>query len=392
MTIGISGPIAVAHFVRYLSGQADRHAHRGLGGTQVNHLGAALLAQGHRVIIFTLCPHTTQEVVLSGEHLTICIGPYRPTGRLRAHDFFRTERTYLSHAIVRERPDIVHAHWTYEFALGALQSDLPTLITVRDWAPTILRLHPSIYRVVRLLMAGWVFGTGSRFVATSPYIQTRLTRWLRRHVPLIPNAVPDEIFYAPTRQANAEAPLLISINNGFGKRKNVHTLLIAFAEVRRRRQHARLALVGRDYEEGGAAHWWARQHGLDDGVSFVGEVPYADVLAQLRRASLLVHPALEESFGNTLVEAMAQGTPVIGGRESGAVPWVLGAGEAGTLVDVTRPEVVAQAVIDLLDNPGTWSAMSRAGKQYAHDCFRLSATVRQYEHLYEDIHREALSA
>lgn len=44
------------------------------------------------------------------------------------------------------------------------------------------------------------------------------------------------------------------------------------------------------------------------------------------------------------------GTPVIGGRDSGAVPWVLDHGRAGELVDVRSEAEVAQALVRNLDS------------------------------------------
>ena len=68
---------------------------------------------------------------------------------------------------------------------------------------------------------------------------------------------------------------------------------------------------------------------------------------------------MEESFGNTLVEAMMLGTPVIGGRDSGAVPWVLDSGRAGELVNVRSEVEVVQALVRHL-HPGPIAPPARA--------------------------------
>jgi hypothetical protein len=102
-SIGMLGPIVVADFKEYL------HPHyrleelpKGLGGTPVNILTRELLRRGKRLTIFTLDPVVQDEVILEGENLRICIGPFRPK---RARDFFSIERAYLLRVIQRERPD-----------------------------------------------------------------------------------------------------------------------------------------------------------------------------------------------------------------------------------------------------------------------------------------------
>ncbi len=69
----------------------------------------------------------------------------------------------------------------------------------------------------------------------------------------------------------------------------------------------RLAFVGR----GPLAEPLARRHGATPGIVLHGRLPPAEVAALLRRARLLLHPSELESFGLTILEAMAAGTPVI---------------------------------------------------------------------------------
>src|SRR3954464_4395902 len=135
--IGMLGPISVDAFRDHLDrASRDRSVAKGLGGTPVNLLSLQLLRRGWAVTIFTLDPGVEDELLLEGPGLRICVGPFR---RIRARDFFKIERRYLLRAIQRERPDILHAHWTYEYALAAQASGLPHLITAHDAPINVLR-------------------------------------------------------------------------------------------------------------------------------------------------------------------------------------------------------------------------------------------------------------
>jgi L-malate glycosyltransferase len=380
-TIGIAGPVTIEALLPYLDRRTGR-VPAGLGGVPVTALVTELLRLGHSVVVATLSPDVHEDVVLQGPCLRVHIGRYRRSGRAR--DAFRTERRAIRRALEQERPDVVHAHWTYEFALGALSSGTPTLVTIRDWAPTILRFHKDPYRAVRLLMHIATLARGRHFSTTSPYIVTAAARW-HRSAQLVPNALADHWFDDRVRQPRPDAPVLVSVNSGFSARKNGTTLLQAFGIVRRSHPRARLWLFGGDYEEQGPAHRWAQDRSLHVGVEFRGAVPHADAMAAIADADVLVHPSLEESFGMTLVEAMAQGTPVIGGAASGAVPWVLDHGTAGRLTDVSSHESLAASIDELITDTSSWLAYSQQGFERASTTFRLSTIVQQYLGIYGEL-------
>jgi glycosyltransferase involved in cell wall biosynthesis len=80
-------------------------------------------------------------------------------------------------------------------------------------------------------------------------------------------------------------------------------------------------------------HWDSLK--LLKNVNLLGSIKHDDLIDILDDSSLLVHPSLEETFGNTLIEAMARRLPVLGGENSGAVPYVLNYGKAGFLCNVS---------------------------------------------------------
>jgi L-malate glycosyltransferase len=384
-TIGIAGPIAPAALAAHLDVPASRLP-VGLGGVPVTSLATELLDRGHRVVVVTCSPDVTEDVVATGPRLELHVGPHRPRGRAR--DAFATERAAVRRALRRTRPDVVHAHWSYEYGLGALASEVPTLLTLHDWAPTILRYHRDAYRVVRLGMHAVALARARHLTAVSPYIGSAAARW-RRPASVVPNGLPDRWFDATPRRLAVTSPTVVSVNSGFGERKNTTTLLRAFALLRRTQPTARLELIGDGHQAGGAAQRWAETRGLTDAVSFLGPLPYPRTMERVAAADVLVHPSLEESFGMTLIEAMAQGTPVVGGAASGAVPWVLDGGAAGALTDVTSADAIAATVRDVLADADGWQERSRRGFAHASANYRLSHVADRYLAHYDQVLRDA---
>lgn len=80
---------------------------------------------------------------------------------------------------------------------------------------------------------------------------------------------------------------------------------------------------------------------------FLGFVPYDDLASLYRSAAVVAHPALDEGFGLTVLEAMACGAPTITSSTS-SLPEV--AGDAAVLVDPEDVEALGTAMVNVLSD------------------------------------------
>jgi L-malate glycosyltransferase len=386
--VGMLSPITVADYRSLLHPGAWRDGLPvGMGATPTNLLCRELAARGQRLTIFTHDPAVKDEVVLDGDNLRICIGPYGgPPGRRPARDFFRVEREYLLRTIARERPDLLHAQWTYLYALAAQASGLPHLITAHDAPLNVLRHEFIPYRVAHTLMALRVVSRARHVVSVSPYVADHLRRWMfyRGEQAVIPNGMPQSLFDRPPAPQRDGGPVrYATILNGWSTLKNGRAALAAFAEVRRRRPGDELVMIGYGHGPGEAAEAWARRAGVDAGVRFAGYLPHEAALRCLAdEVDVLVHPSLEESFSMVIAEASALGLPVIGGSRSGAVPWTLDEGRAGLLVDVRSPAELAGAMLELAGSAELRDAWGRKGRENALHRFHVGVVAEAYQAAY----------
>jgi glycosyltransferase involved in cell wall biosynthesis len=270
--------------------------------------------------------------------------------------------------------NLVHAHWTYEFALSALKLNRPVVVTAHDWAPAILRFHRDPYRVARLVMQRMVLRRAEYVTTVSPYLQQQLAQLSSRDVDVIPNPVrlPE---WKPRTQRHRPA-VVGSALNGFTRRKNAESLLEGFALFRESHDGAELLMAGDGFEPGGPANRWAKSRGLAEAVTFLGPLPAVEIPEFMCSLDVFVSPSLEESFGMTLIEAIIEGTPVVGGSASGSVPWVLNFGEAGELVNVQDAESIAGGIARSLDMD---ESTRKARRDYVRQNFSLGHVVDQYE-------------
>lgn len=140
-------------------------------------------------------------------------------------------------------------------------------------------------------------------------------------------------------------------------RKNLATMLDAFRKLDR--ADLTLVLVG-------AAGWQVSVDELvaplGDRVRVLGFVPNGDRDALYAGASVFCYPSLFEGFGLPVLEAMAQGTPVVTSLGTATEE---AAGDAGIVVDPTDPGAIAEAMAAVLDDEALAARLSEAGRARA---------------------------
>ena len=387
LKIALCAPTDI-HSLARASGHSCEGVVSGLGSTATTPLIIEFLRRGHEVTVYTLSRSLLTEQLYHWGNLRIFVGPYRL--RHLARNFYRPEINYLIRVIKADAPRLVHAHWTYEFALGAVKSGFPTVTTIHDLPWHVLMHFRNPHRFVRLLMAYQVALRGEHFTAVSTDAASHFRRYFKRkaNITVIPNGLPDSVFQMSEQPKPRTAPTITfaTVLQGWNRLKNARAALTAFGIVHRQFPNARFTMFGSDYEPGGPAQQWAFQHGLDANVSFLGKLPHMELISRLNNEiDVLVHPSLNESFSITALEAMALKKPVIAGKDTNGVREVLGFGKNGILVDITNPPEIANAMIRLAHDKPYRDHMALSGYNRASSLYRLDAVVSQYEALYSSI-------
>ena len=356
MRIGVLGPFNPAAIKDFLTDSQVPSINE--SATAVNTLVRELLLMGHVVKVFTRSnTHRHKTLVLKGQNVEVNIIPSWP----------RLKLTFLRSPVLWPRRissvlgehigtlDVLHAHWTYEYAKAASRFSrvIPVFVTVRDWCPYQFRISSGWERIY-WAWKYWVFKQVMSvrrvtFIANSQYTRRMIIeRYPRISAPIILNPI-DKTWVLDSKKKSSSHQI-ISIADGLcSKRKNVEKLLVAFAEYRQMFPDARLHLVGK-YERKSMRFMSWEQRGWLESVKFYGAVPHAQLTGILDEMSVLVHPSLQETFGNIFIEAMARCVPCIGGDRSGAVPEVLGFGKYGLLCDINDSHSICQAMMQLEDS------------------------------------------
>jgi glycosyltransferase involved in cell wall biosynthesis len=144
---------------------------------------------------------------------------------------------------------------------------------------------------------------------------------------------------------------------------------------------------------GAGLPFWQREAarlGVDGNVEFVGQLPQAELDPYYRRADVFVFPALRDSGGSGLLEAMSRGVPVV------CLDWG-GPGEmvddaSGIKIAVSNPAETVQelkrALEALYDDPQRRQSLGLAGCQRAQSMFVWDAKGRILEATYARLIRD----
>lgn len=170
---------------------------------------------------------------------------------------------------------------------------------------------------------------------------------------------------------------LTGICGRLGKNKGIDAYLQAVAHLGAGFDDVHHLVIGSGATEQVAMfHSLAAQLGIRERVHFLGFRD--DAPALLGRLAVMVSASRRESFGRTLVEAMAQGVPVVATR-SGGPEEIIEDGKSGFLVDVGDAEAIAERMARLLSDPALAAAFGAAGRLRAHEHFdvqRMAANVQ----------------
>jgi glycosyltransferase involved in cell wall biosynthesis len=222
---------------------------------------------------------------------------------------------------------------------------------IMAWAPRASELMPAYDGCIKISRLGdyplrlSYFRNTDVIVCNTPGIadQVRKLGWDRR-VEVISNFTSTEKVAPVDRAAfdtPAGVPLVMSMGR-FVRRKGFHTLIDAVARL----PDAWLWLAG-EGEEREALEAQARERGIAGRMRFLGW--QQDARPFVAAADVFVMPSSHEPLGNVILEAWAQGKPVVSSRSEGPL-WFMREGENGLLAEIEDHAGFAEAIAQILSD------------------------------------------
>ena len=316
--------------------------------------------------------------------------------RVTNRPFFASTLYYLHYAlqvakdIRSEKCNIVHIFNFSQLApiIRAFNPKTKIVLNMRcEWL-TVLdqRMIKERLRYVNLLIgcSGYIINSIRRSL---PEFRERCT------LPIETNGVDVDVFVSKDarneQKKNKEKQLLFV--GRISPEKGLHVLLEAFQKVVERYPETHLKIVGpiygllpRDflltlsnskhiqnlsafYDSTGNSYFSFLQKQLSsldiaNNVTFTGFVPNSKVLDYYQAADILINPSFSESFGRSLIEAMACEVPVVA-TKIGGMQEIVEHDKTGFLVEPGDASALAEAILCLILNEDLRKSMGKASRK-----------------------------
>ena len=321
--------------------------------------------------------------------------------------------------------DLIHLHWINQGMLSLkvirkiLASGKPVVWTMHDmWACTGICHHartctafhsecgacPMIYSQKRKDLSTRIFRQKQRLYASGGIHFVTCSHWLEgmakqsallvnQPVSVIPNPISTTLFH-PMKQTEARQKLALPTEGKlilFGsvkltdKRKGIDYMVEACRLLAKQhpalKEQLALVAVG--------MHAAELQPLVPFKVHNMGYVREEHQLVEIYNAAdLYVIPSLDENLPNTIMEAMACGTPCVG-FPTGGIPEMIDHLKNGYLTKEHSAEQLAEGIYTLLTTPA-YESLSHEAVAKVNACYSERSVANQYGQLYAKLLKETL--
>jgi glycosyltransferase involved in cell wall biosynthesis len=245
---------------------------------------------------------------------------------------------------------------------------------------TLQEGDPTEY-IEKLARPIWpLFVRGFRKADMVQAISTFLGKWARRMgfegtLEIIPNAVdvarfsheysPSEIDQVKTALGKLEGDICIITTSRLVHKNAVDDMIRALPLLS---QNIRFIVLGIGPDET-MLKKLAADLQVSDRVQFLGQVNHTDMPKYLKASDIFIRASRSEGMGNSFVEAMAAGLPVIATQEGGIADFLFdarrnpGVPSTGFAVDKDSPEQIAKTIEEILAHPEQVKAVTAVAKR-----------------------------
>ena len=339
----------------------------------------------------TYCKFLTENLIASGHSVTIAC---RADGWIEQQDipgakFFHSEMDRSSTEIQRvsawmaqQKFDVIHTHMSRAHAFGVLlkmKSGVPVIATAHNrsfqlhWrfndyvianSEATCRYQKRINQIPNdRIETVHCFTDLARFAHITQRSQRRVLRQLR------------------TR----EGDFLIGVVGEVVKRKGHIYLFKALQEIASAVPNFKLVLLGRFNRDEG---YVKRMRRILLKRNLLGKVKWLGLRSNVQdfmaAFDLTVVPSIEEPLGLVALESLAAGTPVVA-SDTGGLPEIIQHQVSGLIVPPKQPAAIAQAVIELANDPARRAQMGQAGKRFVFESFDPHMLSKKVEAIYERV-------
>lgn len=282
---------------------------------------------------------------------------------------------------------VVDTSKAYQWLEGANYSG-PIVVEART--PEIVKLHRNLKGVEKI--------KPYTFVVPSEYQKRVLSILINQETPIevIHNGI-DPSLFRPIELTCKSDPLLpadkkiVAYIGRLDVRKNWRLMLKIAKVVSKEREDIQFWVIGgaKSVEHDLFEAEWKRLD-LKDVVKWYPVIPYhemPEIYSKIRQSGgCTLATTLAESFGNTFIEAMACGVPVVAPNVS-SIPEIVEHGKTGYLFRENHVRGAVEQIYKIVDHPENYQTLSTLSAERVENMFQLSHCAERYIEILKEVKR-----
>jgi glycosyltransferase involved in cell wall biosynthesis len=294
------------------------------------------------------------------------------------------------------RPDVVHEHGqffdlTWMSTLWARRRQVPRVLTVHTILRSPFKWHDRLMAVVDYMLVRPFVRIGDPYVvAVDVFVQEYVAqRYGIRgdHLVDIPVGIEANRFLTTDGRAIREKlgigdrPMVLSVGHVIPLRDRL-ALVEAMPNLLREVPDLAVVVVGKIYDDRFLQR--ARELRVDHALIAVGEVGKDEVPQYAAAADVEGHDLQGIGFGTASLEMLAAGVPVVSVVRADNYPTAhFVDGEHLVLAESAAPDVLAPAILRLINDPDLGKQIAVGGRRLIEDEFTVEMVAAHYIELYE---------
>ena len=289
--------------------------------------------------------------------------------------------TVLKKIIRHFKPDILHAHYATSYGLvGALSNFHPFVISA--WGTDVMKF-PDKNFVAKSILA-FNFKRADLLCATSYTIKEYIGRICDKHVSVIPFGI-DVNKFKPKKIDSlfAAGDFVLGSIKPLETLYNINILIRAFAQLQVKHPELKLMIVGQGTAEKQLKELCTNL-GISEKTTFTGRIPFQQVSNYYNMINVLVNISEYESFGVSVVEAMACEKPVIV-TNVGGLKEIVNDESLGLKVEVGSVEQTVKAIEKLISDKKLYDHIAVNARRHVIQHYNWENNLRQMIEAYENL-------
>lgn len=298
--------------------------------------------------------------------------------------------------LAKEKPQVIHAHWTVPSGIIALV--LGKIFNI----PVVVTAHAADVFTTNAIVRqcnGYAMKHADVITVNSQATKKALVDYRTTTTPIsiIPMGVDVRVFKSLRSEDGINIRNKFKLNDKkvilfvgrLEEKKGITYLLKAFSQVLQTEPLAHLLIIGQGSQEHELREL-SQKMGLEDQITFMGKVSNSKLPLYYSLADVFVAPSIRDKDGDTeglgvvILEAMACETPVVASR-IGGITDIIEDDKNGLLVVPKDIQQLSQAINRLLENRKLTDRLRINARVKIEQIFDWRVIARQFEGIYEQI-------